>query len=262
MPARSVAQATIHFGLVAIPVKLFTTVGKGEDGIKFPQLHDKDGGRLQQKFACTTCNELVGPENTVRGYEHSKGQYVTVTADDFKVLDAIATQVIGIEEYIPAAALDPLYIEKSWYLAPDKDAEAMFHLLWAALVETGRVAIATYSAHRRQTVVALRPFGELLVLHQLRYKHEVMPGGEVPRPNWAAPSGETLLLAKQIVMQSSSDALDLGAYRDEVQERIARVLASKAEGGELEPAPVVQQGKVLDFTAALRASLDEAKKPR
>lgn len=262
MPARSVAQATIHFGLVRIPVKLFTTVGKGDDGIKFPLLHDKDGGRLKQLYKCTTCDEPVDQAHTVRGYEHAKGQYVVLSDADFKSLDGIATNAISIEEYIPAADLDPLYIEKSWYLAPDKDAETMFHLMWAALVETGRVAIATYSAHRKQTVVALRPFGELLVLHQLRYQHEVMSPGEVPRPNWAAPNAEALLIAKQMVMASSSKSLDLGAYRDELQEKVANMLARKVEGAELEPAPAAHQGKVLDFMAALRASLDEAQKPR
>lgn len=259
-PARSVATATINFGLLAIQVKLYTTIAKSDGGIRFAQLHNKDGGRLQQRYVCTSCNELVDQVDTVRGHEHAKGQFVVLSEFDFKSLDAIATNAISIEEYIPAAELDPLYIDKSWYLAPDKDAETMFHLLWAALVETGRVAIATYSAHRRQTVVALRPFGELLVLHQVRYQHEVMSPAEVPRPNWATPSAEALLIAKQMVLASSSKTLDVGAYRDELQEKVAHMLARKVEGAELEPTPAAHQGKVLDFMEALRASLDRAKR--
>ena len=113
MPARSIGTATISFGLVSIPTKLYTTNESSGD-ISFNMLHEADGARLKQQYICTKCNEVVDRDHMVKGYEHAKGQYVVFTADELKALDAVATQAIALEEFVPATALDQLYVEKSY----------------------------------------------------------------------------------------------------------------------------------------------------
>src|ERR1044072_9959705 len=179
MPARSIGTATISFGLVSIPTKLYTTNETSGD-IHFNMLHDAEGARLKQQYICTKCNEVVDREHTVKGYEHAKGQYVVFTPDELKALDAVATQTIALEEFVPASAVDPLYVEKSYYLGPDKGGERAYKLIRDAMLETGLVGIASYSARGKQYVVSLRPFHEGLILHQLRYAREVNPLSEAP----------------------------------------------------------------------------------
>ena len=134
MPARSIGTATISFGLVSIPTKLYTTNESSGD-ISFNMLHDADGARLRQQYVCTQCNEIVDREHTVKGYEHTKGQYVVLSSDELKALDAVATQAIALEEFVPGAAVAPLYDEKSYYLGPDKGGERAYKLLHDAMLE-------------------------------------------------------------------------------------------------------------------------------
>jgi DNA end-binding protein Ku len=151
MPARSIGTATISFGLVSIPTKLYTTNETSGD-ISFNMLHDADGARLKQQYICTQCNEVVDREHTVKGYEHTKGQYVVLSADELKALDAVATQTIALEEFVPATAVDPLYVDKSYYLGPDKGGERAYKLLHDAMLETGRAASSTsWSCGRSRT---------------------------------------------------------------------------------------------------------------
>ena len=142
MPARSIGTATISFGLVSIPTKLYTTNESGND-IHFNMLHEADGARLKQQYICTKCNEVVDREHTVKGYEHAKGQYVIFSAEELKALDAVATQTIALEEFVPAASVDPLYVEKSYYLGPDKGGERAYKLIHDAMIDTGLVGIAS-----------------------------------------------------------------------------------------------------------------------
>ncbi|HEX3761920.1 MAG TPA: Ku protein, partial [Kofleriaceae bacterium] len=168
MPARSISTATISFGLVSIPTKLYTTNEAAGD-IHFNMLHDADGARLKQQYICTQCNEIVDREHTVKGYEHAKGQYVVLSNEELKALDAVATGAIAIEEFVPATAVDPVWVDKSYYLGPDKGGERAYRLLHDAMLDTGLVGVASYSARGKQYIVALRPFQNGLIMHQLRY---------------------------------------------------------------------------------------------
>src|ERR1700759_5541040 len=181
MPARSIGTATISFGLVSIPTKLYTTNESGND-ISFNMLHEADGSRLKQQYVCLKCNEVVDREHTVKGYEHAKGQYVILSADELKALDAVATQTIALEEFVPASAVDPLYLDKSYYLGPDKGGERAYKLLHDAMLETGLVGVASYSARGKQYIVSLRPYNDGLIMPQLRSADEVKPWSEVPLP--------------------------------------------------------------------------------
>jgi DNA end-binding protein Ku len=254
MPARSIGTATISFGLVSIPTKLYTTNETSGD-IHFNMLHDADGARLKQQYICTKCNEVVDREHTVKGYEHAKGQYVVLTPDELKALDAVATQTIALEEFVPASAVDPLFVEKSYYLGPDKGGERAYKLIRDAMLETELVGIASYSARGKQYIVCLRPFKEGLILHQLRYAQEVKDWTEVPLPALPELKPAEIGLAKQIIQQIAHETFSPDKYRDEVQERMMQLINQKVEGQEITIAPEAPAGKVIDLMEALKASL-------
>jgi DNA end-binding protein Ku len=258
MPARSIGTATISFGLVSIPTKLYTTNETAND-IHFNMLHEADGARLKQQYICTKCNEVVDREHTVKGYEHAKGQYVILSAEELKALDAVATQTIALEEFVPAASLDPLYIEKSYYLGPDKGGERAYKLIRDAMLETGLVGVASYSARGKQYIVELRPFNEGLIMHQLRYAAEVKPWTEVPLPDLPELKPAEINLAKQIIQQIASETWHPEKYKDDVQERMQELIQKKVEGQEITITPEAPAGKVIDLMEALKASLGMAK---
>jgi DNA end-binding protein Ku len=258
MPARSIGTATISFGLVSIPTKLYTTNESSGD-IHFNMLHDADGARLKQQYICTKCNEIVDREHTVKGYEHAKGQYVVFTPEELKALDAVATQTIALEEFVPASAVDPLYVEKSYYLGPDKGGERAYKLIRDAMLETELVGIASYSARGKQYIVCLRPFKEGLILHQLRYAQEVKDWSEVPLPQLPELKPAEIGLAKQIIQQIAHETFAADKYKDEVQERMMQLINQKVEGQEITIAPEAPAGKVIDLMEALKASLGMTK---
>jgi DNA end-binding protein Ku len=258
MPARSIGTATISFGLVSIPTKLYTTNETSGD-IHFNMLHEADGARLKQQYICTKCNEVVDREHTVKGYEHAKGQYVIMSAEELKALDSVATQTIALEEFVPAAALDPLYIEKSYYLGPDKGGERAYKLIRDAMIETGLVGVASYSARGKSYIVSLRPFNEGLIMHQLRYAAEVKPWSEVPLPDLPELKPAEINLAKQIIQQIAQETWHPEKYKDEVQERMQELIQKKIEGQEITITPEAPAGKVIDLMEALKQSLGMAK---
>ncbi len=258
MPARSIGTATISFGLVSIPTKLYTTNESSGD-IHFNMLHEADGARLKQQYVCTKCNEVVDREHTVKGYEHAKGQYVVFSADELKALDAVATQTIALEEFVPATAVDPLYVEKSYYLGPDKGGERAYKLIRDAMVDTGLVGVASYSARGKQYIVLLRPFQEGLIMHQLRYADEVKPWAEVPLPDLPELKPAEIGLAKQIIQQIAHETFTPEKYKDEVQLRMTELIQKKVEGQEITMAPEAPAGKVIDLMEALKASLGMSK---
>lgn len=257
MPARSIGTATISFGLVSIPTKLYTTNESGND-IHFNMLHDKDQSRLKQQYVCTKCGEVVDREHTVKGYEHAKGQYIVLSNEELKALDAVASQTIALEEFVPASAVDPLFVEKSYYLGPDKGGERAYKLIHDAMVETNLVGIASYAARGKQYIVALRPFEQGLIIHQLRYAAEVKPWSEVPIPDLPDLKPQEIGLAKQIIAQIQHETWDPSKYKDEVQERMQDLINKKVEGQEITVVPEAPAGKVIDLMAALKASLGMA----
>ncbi len=258
MPARSIGTATISFGLVSIPTKLYTTNESSGD-IHFNMLHDADGARLKQQYICTKCNEVVDRDHTVKGYEHAKGQYVVLSADELKALDAVATQTIALEEFVPASAVDPLFVEKSYYLGPDKGGERAYKLIRDAMLETGLVGIASYSARGKQYIVALRPYQSGLIIHQLRYAGEVKPWSEVPIPDLPEIKPAEIGLAKQIIQQIAHETFSPERYKDEVSVRMMELINKKVEGQEITLAPEAPTGKVIDLMEALKASLGMSK---
>jgi DNA end-binding protein Ku len=258
MAARSIGTATVSFGLVSIPIKLYTSNESGGD-ISFNMLHQTCGSRLKQQYICTKDGEVVERDATIKGYEFAKGQYVTFSAEEIKAMDAVATNTVALEEFVPASAVDPLYVEKTYYLGPDKGGERAYKLLAEAMINTGLVGIASYSARGKQYIVQVRPYENGLVMHQLRYGEEIKAWSEVPLPDLPEIKDAELNLAKQIIQQIAHETFSPDKYKDEVKVRVMDLINKKVDGQEITAAPEVPQGKVIDLMEALKASLGMAK---
>jgi len=254
MSARAIGTATISFGLVSIPVKLFTTNETGGD-IHFNMLHAACGSRLKQQYICSKDGEIVERDQMAKGYEFAKGQYVVLGNDELKALDAVATNTVALEEFVPDQAVDPVFLDRAYYLGPDKGGERAYHLLSEAMLQTGLVGIASYSARGKQYIVLVRPYRDGLLMQQLRYRDEVKSWSEVPMPDLPEIKDAELNLAKQIIQQIASDTFAPEKYRDDVKDRMMELIQKKAEGQEITAAPEVPQGKVIDLMEALKASL-------
>jgi DNA end-binding protein Ku len=266
MAARSIASLTVSFGLVAIPVKLYSAT-QATGSISFNMLHKPPcGSRLKQQYICAKEGVPVAREDTVKGYEFAKDQYVVFTPEELKALEEAGTHAIEITEFVPIATIDPVYFDKAYYLGPDKGGAKPYALLAEALRKTGRCALGRWAARGKQYIVMIRPVAEGLVMQQLLYAAEVRPIGEVEIPRTEVKSAE-LALATQLIEQQAGQAFDPAAYTDDVKTRIEAAVQKKVEGQEIaiaeEAAPPTAQ--VIDLMDALRASLKkkapEAAKP-
>ncbi len=261
MAARSIASGTISFGLVSIPVKLYSAT-QATSAISFNLLHDKCSGRLKQQYICPRDdNEVVDREHMVKGYEIAKDRYVTFTPEELKSLEEKASQQIEITEFVPTEKIDPVYFDKPYYLGPEKGADRAYKLLAEAMRQTGRTALARYAARGKQYLVQLRPLlpeqGGGLVMQQLMYADEVRSFSEVPVQETAPIKEQELLLAKQIIAQISVDAFRPEKYEDEVKKRVQEQIQRKSEGQAIDlTEPEAKPAQVIDLMEALKASLE------
>jgi DNA end-binding protein Ku len=254
MPARAISTATISFGLVSIPIKLYTT-SESSAGVSFNMLHEC-GTRVKQQYWCPKDEKVVPRDELVKGYEFAKGQYVTFSDEELKALEAESSRMIEIREFLPAERVDPIYFEKAYYLGPDKGGDKPYHLLAEAMKETDRIALASYAARGKQYLVLLRPFEDGLLMQQLHYPDEIRAFTEVERGD-AAPSKQEIALAKQLIDQIASDEFHPENYEDEVKKRVEEVIAKKVEGEEVTYTEAEEpKGKIIDLMEALKASLD------
>ena len=254
MPARAISTATVAFGLVSIPVKLFPSVSPS-DAIRFNTLHEACGTRVKQQFFCPKDEEVVPRSDTIKGYEFAKGQYVTFTPAELKAVEEQSTGGIDITEFVPIEKVDPLYYAKSYYLNPDEAAARAYHLLATALRKTGLVALAKYAARGKQYLVLLRPIPEGIILQQLHYPGEVRSLAEVGIPEAAVDEGE-LELAMRLIEQSAQQSFNPEKYTDDVRARVEAVIARKVEGEDITQEPAASpKSQVIDLMAALKESL-------
>jgi DNA end-binding protein Ku len=250
----------VSFGLVTIPVKLYST-GETAVGIQLNMLHNKCGSRLKQQYVCPVDDVVVGRDEMVKGYEYAKGQYVLFSDDEIKALAREATNAIEITEFVPLEQVDPIYYEKSYYLGPDKGGERPYRLLAEAMRQTSRAALARYAARGKDYLVLLRPFEEGLIMQQLRYYDELRPFSEVPIGDAEVREPE-LNLAKQIIAQIANDRFEPTAYEDEVRKQTMDLIEKKVAGQEITATPVeAPKAQIIDLMAALKASLGGSGQP-
>jgi DNA end-binding protein Ku len=248
----------ISFGLVTIPVKLYST-GESAAGIQFNMLHKKCRSRLKQQYVCPVDDEVVGREDIVKGYEYSKGQYVLFTEEELKALVPEPTNAVEIKEFVPLEQVDPIYYEKSFYLGPDKGGERPYRLLAEAMKQTGRAALARYVARGKDQFVLLRPFEGGLIMQQLRYSDELRPFSEVPL-GVAEIKEPELKLAVQLIEQIATDEFHPEEYEDTQRQQVRSLIERKVQGEEITAAPVeAPKAQVVDLMEALKASLSASR---
>src|SRR5690348_4112498 len=262
MAARSIASLTVSFGLVSIPVKLFSAT-EASRAISFNLLHKTCGSRLKQQYFCVKEDVPVAREEMAKGYEFEKDQYVMFTPEELKALEETGTHTADITEFVPLKSVDPVYFDKAYYLGPDKGGAKPYALLARALRETGRCAIGRWAARGKQYIVMIRPVEDLvegLVMQQLLYAGEVRSLRDLDIPKMDVKPAE-LKLAQQLIEQQSTEEFDAAQYTDEVRARIEAAVQKKVEGKEITSSEPVEPvgGQVIDLMDALRASLE--KKP-
>ena len=251
---RPFASGQIAFGLVSIPVKLFSATEASEK-ISFNMLHKDCGSRVQQQLFCTKDERTIDRSEVVKGYEFSKGQYVLFSDEELKAMEEKSTQTIEISEFLPREAIDPIYFQKANYMAPDKGGERAYTLLAKALEQSGRWALAKYAARGKQYLVILRPVGKGLVMQQLFYPNEIRSMDELDLGEAVVKENE-LKMALQLAAMGATDEFHPENYRDEVADRVRGLIQKKVQGEEITSNEVEQpRGQVIDLMEALKASL-------
>jgi DNA end-binding protein Ku len=254
---RSIASLTISFGLVAIPVKLYSaTVSSGK--ISFNLLRQKDGSRVKQQYVAVNDGKLVERSEMVKGYEFAKDQYVMFSPEEIKALEDSTSAAIDISQFVPLASVDPVFFDGTYYLAPDKGGAKPYTLLATALRKAAQCAIGRWISRGKEHIVVIRPIGDGLAMHQLHFQAEVRDLKELGLEP-ASVSDAELKLAQQLIDQLGAKRFDPNEYVDEFKERVEAAIQKKIAGKEisLSDAPAgAAAGNVIDLMDALRASID------
>lgn len=259
---RSMWMGTLNFGLVSMPVKLYSAVTN--KSVHFNQLHGADHARIQQKRVCSADGEEVPYEEIVKGYELAPERYVVIEDAELAALAPEATRTIEIEDFVEIEEIDRIYFDQPYYIVPNRGGARSYRLLLEAMRETGKVAIARVVLRSRERLVAVHPRGEALMMTTLVYADEVNAPSELRELNGeeeAAPVGERELDVAKRLVESLAEPFDIGRYRDTYREAVLDLIDRKASGEEIvvEPRPEVETLKSPDLMGALQASLERAR---
>ncbi|MBM3666588.1 MAG: Ku protein [Actinobacteria bacterium] len=256
--ARAIWSGSISFGLLNVPVKLYSAVSK--QTVRFRELRESDGSRVRHKRVAEADGEEVSYDDIVKGYEFAPDQYVTLSRDELSELDPKKTRAIEIQDFVDLDEIDPIYFEHPYYLGPDKGAEKAYALLVQAMGETRKVAVARFVLRNKEHLAAIRPMEGVLTMATMRFADEVTDPDDLrselfeERPKQA--DKRELEMAKQLISSLSTD-FDAGRYRDEYREELLEVLELKAAGKGVVSAPSEEPEptKAPDLMAALEESL-------
>ena len=255
MAPRAIASLTVSFGLVSIPVKLYSAT-EASHAISFNLLHKGCGSRLKQQYICVKEDVPVTREDMVKGYEFAKDQYVMFSPEELKAMEEAGTHAAEISEFVPIESIDPVFFDRAYYLAPDKGGAKPYALFSRALRESKRCAIGRWGARGKQYIVMIRPIQDGLVMQQLLYAGEVRSIRDIEIPKAEVKDAE-LKLAQQLIEQQAVDTFDPAPYVDEVRARIETAVQKKVDGQEFTMAEAPAGGaQVIDLMEALRASLE------
>jgi DNA end-binding protein Ku len=255
--ARSIASLTVSFGLVAIPVKLYSATVSSER-ISFNLLRRQDGSRLKQQYVAVNDGKLVDRSEMTKGYEFAKDQYVMFSAEELKALEDETTHSIDISQFVPLESVDPIYFDGTYYLGPDKGGAKPYSLLATALKQSKQCAVGRWISRGKEHIVVLRPMDDGLAMHQLHFKAEVRTMKDLgiePAP----VSEPELRLANQLIEHLTASRFDPNEFHDEHRQRVEAAIERKVQGKEVslaEPPTSKGTGNVVDLMAALKASLN------
>jgi DNA end-binding protein Ku len=270
--ARSIWSGAISFGLVNVPIKLYSAVSKKT--VRFHQLNGTTGNRIQQKRVDPETGDEVNYEDIVKGYELTRDRYVIITPEELETLDPEKTRSIDIEDFVDESEIDPIFYDHPYYLVPDKGAAKAYGLLLNAMADADKVAIARVVIRSKEQLVAIRPHrdGDLLVMETMVFADEVVGTDaidDLPDSKDLKVSERELKMARQLI-ESLTDTFDPSKYKDSYREKVLELIEAKADGQEITVAPEVPEpAKVPDLMAALEASLaavrsgdDDGEKPK
>jgi DNA end-binding protein Ku len=256
--ARSIWSGAISFGLVNVPIKLYSAVSRKT--VRFHQLNGETGNRIQQKRVDPETGDEVAYENIVKGFELTRDRYVIINPDELDALDPEKSRTIDIEDFVDLSEIDPIFYDHPYYLVPDKGAAKAYGLLLNAMEQAGKVAIARVVIRSKEQLVAIRPHrdGDLLMMETMIFADEVVPKDdldELPDAKELQASERELKMAQQLISSLATD-FEPGRYRDEYREKVLELIERKAEGEEIVVAPEAPEpARVPDLMAALEASL-------
>lgn len=257
MAARAIASGTISFGLVAIPVKLYTAASSQQ--VRFNMLHEKCGSRLKMQYFCPVDQEVVERGDTVKGYEYARSQYVRFKEEELKALEADRSNGIEIVEFVPLSSVDFVQVEKSYYLGPDKGGDKPYLLLSESMKKQGVVAVGRWAARGKEQLVLVRPYDDGgLILHQLYYANEVRAFEDVDRGAGFSFSDVERDLAQKLIDELTVDEFDASKFADHYEERVRAAVEQKVAGEEITVAPEAPKAQIIDLFEALKKSLAEA----
>ena len=259
MAARAIWTGTVSFGMVSIPVRLYTATESHD--VRFHLLHKKDHARLKNVRWCPIDEKAVPWEEVERGYEYAKGKYMPITEEDLDKLPVATVHTVDIANFVKLEEVDPIYYDKTYYLAPDENGVKAFTLLRRALEETGRAAVAKVAIRDKENLCLVRPYGEVLSLETMLYANEVRPADElVGAADVSVKVSPRELEMAVSLIENLSDSFDPEKYKDEFQAAVQKVIRAKVEGAPLPEAPVRRGAKVVDLMEALRASVEATRK--
>jgi DNA end-binding protein Ku len=256
MAARAISSGTISFGLVSIPVKLYTAASPQQ--VSFNMIHAKCGGRMKQQMFCPVDNEVVDRKDMVRGFEHARDQYVTFTEEELKKLESPRTNDLELVEFVPESTVDFVYIEKTYYLGPDKGGERAYRLLSEAMQRMKKIAVGRYWTRGREQLVLVRPYKKGLALHQVFYENEVRAFDDIETGGDFAFKDVEKDLADKLIEQLDQPQFDPKKFRDEYQYRVTEAINQKVAGQEIVSAAEPPKAQIIDLLEALKRSVADA----
>lgn len=260
MAARSIGSLTISFGLVAIPVKLYTATA-ATGSISFNLLHKTCGSRLRQQYICIKEDVVVPRDEMVKGYEFAKDQYVQFTEEELKKLDAAKSDALELVEFVPESTVDLVYMEKSYYIGPDKGGDKAYQLLAQAMKRSNKIAVGRYNTRGREQLVLIRPYHQGLIMHYVYYATEVRSFDDVGVGSATAFKDIELDLADKLIEQLASAEFKADKYSDEYQDRVKSAVDQKVAGKEITVTEEAPKAQIIDLFEALKRSLASGAAP-
>jgi DNA end-binding protein Ku len=254
---RAMWKGAISFGLVSVPVGLYTATE--EKSLKFNQLHDEDFGRIKMQRVCSKCGEMVDFEHIVKGYEYEKDKYVVMTDEDFDAVPVESSKAIDIVQFVDLADIDPIYFQKSYYLVPEETGLKAYTLLRQAMAEDGRVAIAKVAFREKEHLAALRFKDNVFVLETMYWPDEIRAADFEILDKRVQVRDTEVRMAKSLI-DNLTESFEPEKFKDEYREALLEIIEKKVAGEEIEVVPEPEPTKVVDLMEALKASVESTKK--
>jgi DNA end-binding protein Ku len=259
MAPRAIWKGSVTFGLVTIPVGLYSAVGREDEKLDFHLLHEKDGARIHYERRCDKGHKDIGWDEIVKGHEYKKGKWVTITDEDMEGLDLESLRTIDVVTFAPSEQIDPIFYEKAYYMVPEEDALKAYRLVVDALEDEGLVGVCKVAIREREHLAAMRVKDGILVLQTMHWPEEVREAKFAQLKKRTRVDDRERKMARQLIQHLSSD-FEPSQFKDEYHKALKKLVNKKIKGEDIVVPPEPEEtGQVVDLMEALRASVDAAK---